>query len=440
MFAFFLLQEVGSQNFKFENCLTTSSSLQRAHFQFVTTTTSNKYHLHRHKRRMSSNKQPFGGNSANVNANNGSQHVQTLKSQRSCTVNVRYTVSPTTESETLVSSNDFKTSMSIRELCEDYDGWFDKDSRVYRLPWSQYIAIAEALKRLKYNVNFINKPLPKEERTESKKMELARLTKDVDMADAACEMAALRAKQIERACAEILKEADLSTINTKDLCSRAYNIELVDVFANTLDSSALKLAVKRGVRKFINKWIEECDDDEERRSLGEALTREWKYEKAVAYVLNNETNLETDGSKTVTKRVLKRLNEEEKYDEISKTVKGLIKSAIGRSEKIELEKEFLAWWKGEGKEDDEDAIKKKAEEALDKLTTFENALEEREEHAAEMLKVATERRKKRKAQSISKIEHAPAMYADDLAGGLGFGGGYVGGGKASMSIGMGGFR
>jgi hypothetical protein len=389
---------------------------------------------------MSSNKQPFGGNSANVNANSGSQHVQTLKSQRSGTVNVRYTVSPTTESETLVSSNDFKTSMSIRELCEDYDGWFDKDSRVYRLPWSQYIAIAEALKRLKYNVNFINKPLPKEERTESKKMELARLTKDVDMADAACEMAALRAKQIERACAEILKEADLSTINTKDLCSRAYNIELVDVFANTLDSSALKLAVKRGVRKFINKWIEECDDDEERRSLGEALTREWKYEKAVAYVLNNETNLETDGSKTVTKRVLKRLNEEEKYDEISKTVKGLIKSAIGYSEKIELEKEFLASWKGEGKEDDEDALQKKAEEALEKLTTFENALEEREEHAAEMLKVATERRKKRKAQSISKIEQAPAMYADDLAGGLGFGGGYVGGGNASMSIGMGGFR
>jgi hypothetical protein len=330
--------------------------------------------------------------------------------------------------------------MSIRELCEDYDGWFDKDSRVYRLPWSQYIAIAEALKRLKYNVNFINKPLPKEERTESKKMELARLTKDVDMADAACEMAALRAKQIERACAEILKEADLSTINTKDLCSRAYNIELVDVFANTLDSSALKLAVKREVRKFINKWIEECDDDEERRSLGEALTREWKYEKAVAYVLNNETNLETDGSKIVTKRVLKRLNEEEKYDEISKTVKGLIKSAIGRSEKIELEKEFLASWKGEEKEDDEDAIKKKAEEVLDKLTSFENALEEREEHAAEMLKVATERRKKRKAQSISKIEQAPEMYADDLAGGLGFGGGYVGGGNASMSIGIGGFR
>ena len=131
---------------------------------------------------MSANKQPFGGNSANV-----PQQVQTIKS-RSGTVHVRYTISPTTESETLVSSNDFKTSMSIRELCEEYDGWFDKESRVYRLPWSQYIAIAEALTRLKYNVNFINKPLPKEERTELKKMELARLTKDVDMADAAYEI------------------------------------------------------------------------------------------------------------------------------------------------------------------------------------------------------------------------------------------------------------
>ena len=76
-------------------------------------------------------------------------------------------------------------------------------------------------------MNFINKPLPKEERTELK-IELARLTKDVEMADAAYEMATIRATQIERACAEILKEADLSTINTKDLCSRAYNIELVD--------------------------------------------------------------------------------------------------------------------------------------------------------------------------------------------------------------------
>ena len=383
---------------------------------------------------MSANKQPFGGNSANV-----PQQVQTIKS-RSGTVHVRYTISPTTESETLVSSNDFKTSMSIRELCEEYDGWFDKESRVYRLPWSQYIAIAEALTRLKYNVNFINKPLPKEERTELKKIELARLTKDVEMADAAYEMATIRATQIERACAEILKEADLSTINTKDLCSRAYNIELVDVFANTLDSSALKLAVKRGVRKFVNKWINECDCDEDRTTLGEELTSEWKYEKAVAYVLSNETNLETDGTKTVTKRVLKRLNEEDKYEEVSKTVKELIKSAIGRSEKIELEKSFLISWKGGGgKEvDDEDALQKNAEEALDKLTTFESALEEREEHAAEMLKVATERRKKRKAQSISIIEQAPVMYADDLAGG--FGGGYVGGGNASMSIGMGSFR
>jgi hypothetical protein len=330
--------------------------------------------------------------------------------------------------------------MSIRELCEEYAGWFDKESRVYRLPWSQYIAIAEALMRLKYNVNFINKPLPKEERTELKKMELARLTRDVDMADAAYEMATIRATQIERACAEILKEADLSTINTKDLCSRAYNMELVDVFANTLDSSVLKLAVKRGVRKFVNKWINECDCDEDRTTLGEELTSEWKYEKAVAYVLNNETNLETDGTKTVTKRVLSRLNEEDKYEEVSKTVKGLIKSAIGRSEKIELEKSFLISWKGGGgKEvDDEDALQKNAEEALDKLTTFESALEEREEHAAEMLKVATERRKKRKAHSISTIEQAPVMYADDLGGG--FGGGYVGGGNASMSIGMGSFR
>ena len=383
---------------------------------------------------MSANKQPFGGNSANV-----PQQVQTIKS-RSGTVHVRYTISPTTESETLVSSNDFKTSMSIRELCEEYDGWFDKESRVYRLPWSQYIAIAEALTRLKYNVNFINKPLPKEERTELKKTELARLTKDVEMADAAYEMATIRATQIERACAEILKEADLSTINTKDLCSRAYNIELVDVFANTLDSSTLKLAVKRGVRKFVNKWINGCECDEDRTTLGEELTSEWKYEKVVAYVLNNETNLETDGTKTVTKRVLKRLNEEDKYEEVSKSVKGLIKRAIGRSEKIELEKSFLISWKrGGGKEvDDEDALQKNAEEALDKLTTFESALEEREEHAAEMLKVATERRKKRKAQSISTIEQAPVMYADDLAGG--FGGGYVGGGNASMFIGMGSFR
>ena len=383
---------------------------------------------------MSANKQPFGGNSANV-----PQQVQTIKS-RSGTVHVRYTISPTTESETLVSCNDFKTSMSIRELCEEYDGWFDKESRVYRLPWSQYIAIAEALTRLKYNVNFINKPLPKEERTELKRIELERLTKDVEMADAAYEMATIRATQIERACAEILKEADLSTINTKDLCTRAYNIELVDVFANTLDSSALKLAVKRGVRKFVNKWINECDCDEDRTTLGEELTSEWKYEKAVAYVLNNETNLETDGTKTVTKRVLKRLNEEDKYEEVSKTVKRLIKSAIGRSEKIELEKSFLISWKGGGgKEvDDEDALQQNTEEALDKLTTFESALEEREEHAAEMLKVATERRKKRKAQSISTIEQAPVMYADDLAGG--FRGGYVGGGNASMSIGMGSFR
>ena len=94
----------------------------------------------------------------------------------------------------------------------------------------------------------------------------------------------------------------------------------------------------------------------------------------------------------------KRLNEEDKYEEVSKTVKGLIKSAIGRSEKIELEKSFLISWKGGGgKEvDDEDALQKNAEEALDKLTTFESALEEREEHAAEMLKVATERRKREK--------------------------------------------
>ena len=63
-------------------------------------------------------------------------------------------------------------------------------------------------------------------------------------------------------------------------------------------------------------------------------------------------------------------------------------------------------------------MQKNAEEALDKLT-FESALEEREEHAAEMLKVATERRKKRKAQSISIIEQSPVMYADDLAGGFG---------------------
>ena len=222
--------------------------------------------------------------------------------------------------------------MGIKKLCEEYGGWFDKESRAYRLPWSQYIAIAEALKRLSYNVILINKPLPIEERSEAKKMELARLTKDVEMADAAFEMATLRTAQIERACAEILKEADLSTINVKEVCSRAYNIELVDVFANTLDSSTLKLAVKRRVRMFVNKWIEECDGEEDRKTLGEELTREWKYEKAVAYVLNNETNLETDGTKIVTKRVLKRLNEEDKYDQVSKTVKELIKSALGRRE------------------------------------------------------------------------------------------------------------
>ena len=190
------------------------------------------------------------GNSANVNANAKKQTL--LKSRSGPVINVRYTISPTTESETLVSTNDFKTSMGIKKLCEEYGGWFDKESRAYRLPWSQYIAIAEALKRLSYNVIFINKPLPIEERSEAKKMELARLTKDVEMADAAFEMATLRTAQIERACAEILKEADLSTINVKDLCSRAYNIELVDVFANTLDSSTLKLAVKRRVRMFVN--------------------------------------------------------------------------------------------------------------------------------------------------------------------------------------------
>jgi len=124
----------------------------------------------------------------------------------------------------------------------------------------------------------------------------------------------------------------------------------------------------------------------------------------------------------------------------------LIKSALGRSEKIELEKAFLASLKGE--QIDEDAfLKKNAEEALDKLTTFESALEEREEHAAQMLKVAAERKKKRKAldnssTSLCKIEQAQnVMYAEDLAGGTGFGGGYyVGSGNASMSLGMGGFR
>ena len=50
--------------------------------------------------------------------------------------------------------------------------------------------------------------------------------------------------------------------------------------------------------------INECDCDEDRTTLGEELTSEWKYEKAVR-VLSNETNLETDGTKTVTKRVLK---------------------------------------------------------------------------------------------------------------------------------------
>jgi len=386
------------------------------------------------------------GNSANVNANAKKQ--TSLKSRSGPVINVRYTISPTTESETLVSTNDFKTSMGIKKLCEEYGGWFDKESRAYRLPWSQYIAIAEALKRLSYNVILINKPLPIEERSEAKKMELARLTKDVEMADAAFEMARLRTAQIERACAEILKEADLSTINVKELCSRAYNIELVDVFANTLDSSTLKLAVKRRVRMFVNKWIEECDGEEDRKTLGEELTREWKYEKAVAYVLNNETNLETDGTKIVTKRVLKRLNEEDKYDQVSKTVKELIKSALGRSEKIELEKAFLlvqSLKKGEQKiHEDAFLLKKNAEEALDKLTTFESALEEREEHAAQMLKVAAERKKKRKAAVLDniKIEQAPqnAMYLGQ--GGSGFGGGYydVGSGNASMSLGMGGFR
>ena len=384
------------------------------------------------------------GNSANVNANAKKQTL--LKSRSGPVINVRYTISPTTESETLVSTNDFKTSMGIKKLCEEYGGWFDKESRAYRLPWSQYIAIAEALKRLSYNVTLINKPLPIEERSEAKKMELARLTKDVEMADAAFEMATLRTAQIERACAEILKEADLSTINVKDLCSRAYNIELVDVFANTLDSSTLKLAVKRRVRIFVNKWIEECDGEEDRKTLGEELTREWKYEKAVAYVLNNETNLETDGTKIVTKRVLKRLNEEDKYDQVSKTVKELIKSALGRSEKIELEKAFLvqSLKKGEQKiHEDAFLLKKNAKEALDKLTTFESALEEREEHAAQMLKVAAERKKKRKAAVLDniKIEQAPqnAMYLAE--GGSGFGGGYyVGSGNASMSLGMGDFR
>ena len=385
------------------------------------------------------------GNSANVNANAKKQTL--LKSRSGPVINVRYTISPTTESETLVSTNDFKTSMGIKKLCEEYGGWFDKESRAYRLPWSQYIAIAEALKRLSYNVTLINKPLPIEERSEAKKMELARLTKDVEMADAAFEMATLRTAQIERACAEILKEADLSTINVKDLCSRAYNIELVDVFANTLDSSTLKLAVKRRVRIFVNKWIEECDGEEDRKTLGEELTREWKYEKAVAYVLNNETNLETDGTKIVTKRVLKRLNEEDKYDQVSKTVKELIKSALGRSEKIELEKAFLvqSLKKGEQKiHEDAFLLKKNAKEALDKLTTFESALEEREEHAAQMLKVAAERKKKRKAAVLDniKIEQAPqnAMYLAE--GGSGFGEGYydVGSGNASMSLGMDGFR
>ena len=67
-------------------------------------------------------------------------------------------------------------------------------------------------------------------------------------------------------------------------------------------------------------------------------------------------------------------------------------------------------------------LKKNAEEALDKLTTFESALEEREEHAAQMLKVAAERKKKRKAAVLDniKIEQAPqnAMYLAE--GGSGF--------------------
>jgi hypothetical protein len=126
----------------------------------------------------------------------------------------------------------------------------------------------------------------------------------------------------------------------------------------------------------------------------------------------------------------------------------LIKSALGRSEKIELEKAFLlvqSLKKGEQKiHEDAFLLKKNAEEALDKLTTFESALEEREEHAAQMLKVAAERKKKRKAAVLDniKIEQAPqnAMYLAE--GGSGFGGGYydVGSGNASMSLGMGGFR
>ena len=50
---------------------------------------------------MSANKQPFGGNSANV-----PQQVQTIKS-RSGTVHVRYTISPTQKAK-LCDSNDFR--------------------------------------------------------------------------------------------------------------------------------------------------------------------------------------------------------------------------------------------------------------------------------------------------------------------------------------------
>ena len=57
------------------------------------------------------------GKSANVNANAKKETL--LKSRSGPVINVRYTISPTTESETLVSTNDFKTSMGIKNYAKN---------------------------------------------------------------------------------------------------------------------------------------------------------------------------------------------------------------------------------------------------------------------------------------------------------------------------------
>ena len=389
------------------------------------------------------------------NNSKGNSTFSSSSSSRNGTINIRYTVSKTTESECLVSSSDFKTSMSIRDLCEEFGGFYDKERKCYALPYAKYIAIAEALQRLSYQINLINKPNECENRTEQTKERLKELQEDSDILNACVEIKDIRRRQIHSAAAEVLKSADLSKLNTKDLAKKCLQSELADLFAlysfdaamssattTTTTSSSitniLKQEVKQEVRLFVERFIEHCEDDDERKQLTADLTENWKYEKAVAYVLKNETDLETDGAKIVSKRVLKRLNEEDKYHELSKMVKEIVIAQVSEREKINLEKKMLSKNNNNNNKDElEKTLHERAKVALERLTEFKDALEEREEHAAEMAKVAAESKKKRKANRI-EIEKAPEMFAEDVN--AQFAGGYVGSGNASMSIGIGGYR